>query len=75
MRLGYLKSDGDALLMGKVFPTGGDIVAVTLGEMLSFLGKLWTDDEKSWFEGFRTRDAWSGLLNNMGPGLCIDTER
>lgn len=65
--------------MGKALPTGGDIVAVTLGEMLSFLGKLWTD-EKSWFDGFRTRFVaaaikGSGLLK-LGPcGLCIDTER
>lgn len=34
----YLKSDGDALLTG-TFPMG-EIVAVTLGEMLSFLGKF-----------------------------------
>lgn len=33
---------------GSCEPTGGDIVAVTLGEMLSFFGKFWTaDDEKS----------------------------
>lgn len=75
----YLKSDGEALLIGKVVPTGGDIVAVTLGEMLSFLGKFCTD-ENSWFDGFRTRfvaavNKGSGLLK-VGPcGLCIDTER
>lgn len=35
--------------------TGGDIVAVTLGEMLSFLGKLWIDAEKIGLA--RARDA------------------
>lgn len=38
---GYLKSnwDGDALFVERAL-TGGDMVAVTLGEMLSFLGKF-----------------------------------
>ena len=40
----YLKSDGDALFIGNGVPTGGDMVAVTLGEMLSFLGKFCTDE-------------------------------
>lgn len=40
------------MLVGSVpTDTGGDMVAVTLGEMLSFLGKF--TDEKSWFDGLR----------------------
>lgn len=61
-RTKYLKSDGDALLTG-TFPTFpmGAIVAVTLGEMLSFLGKFWTL-AKSWFDGFLLREPMSTLL-------------